>query len=695
MCLMLALWVAACGRSGLDDYLVGDGGLPDVREGSVPEGSPCNASSCPSGCCDSTGKCQAGTATTQCGNAGEACESCPALGFQQCDATRHVCSNQVTVCDAQTCSGCCLGNSCFAGTDPNECGAGGDTCQACQTEGLVCTAGHCTQPPACGPGNCSGCCFGDQCIAGTDQTACGAGGQQCQNCTGQGEKCVPSGGGGICEGMVGCGPSNCPGCCSGNICLSGNSSTSCGLSGSACTDCASFGESCNGAGQCVLNQNCGPQNCSFGCCEGDICTPGNLSQACGVGGMQCNDCQQFGEACVGQQCNVTPPCGPGTCAGCCDFQGICEPGTFDTECGQGGQTCEICTTVGETCQAQTCVPGPGCNAANCPGCCDAKGVCNPGNSSFACGFEGEVCADCAEFGESCQNQKCYSACNPSNCGGCCDSSGICQPGGSSDACGFGGGTCEDCLSFGETCQNEQCLTACNPQNCQGCCDANSVCQPGFLDTQCGGFGGACADCATLNPPSTCDASLFPPACASQQMTCPAPYPGCAPGTTTFPPATQPSCSPSDLANAAAACAAGASTTACQNFFNFEFTQNPACGGCLEPFDIDFVYETGVYSCIAPYVTSACNAATGCSANCSEDSCGSCPDTTSFDQCSTNVGTGQCATYAQPAQQCEQQAFSGPAAFCDPSQYSSFGAWLKGVGTQYCGGLIADAGAGGG
>jgi hypothetical protein len=690
---LLALGTAACGRAGLDDYL-GDGGLPDVLEGSIPDGpAVCSASTCPAGCCDANGKCQAGTQVTQCGSGGQVCENCPTHGFQVCDATHQACSNPVPECNGETCSGCCIGSSCFAGTDPNECGVGGSTCQACQSEGLACTGGQCTAPPACGPGTCSGCCFGGQCTSGTQQTACGLNGQQCQNCAGEGESCVVSGAGGTCETQAGCGPGNCPGCCSGNVCLSGNSATSCGISGNACANCEPIGETCNGGGQCVESQSCGPENCSFGCCLGNVCTPGSLTNACGFGGQACVNCQQFGETCAGQQCTATPPCGPGTCSGCCDFQGICEPGTFNTECGFGGQACEICTTVGETCQGQTCVPGQGCNPSNCPGCCDSTGVCNPGVSPIACGFGGEICADCAQFGEMCQNQQCFSACNPENCGGCCDGNGICQPGDDSNDCGFGGTTCESCVSFGETCQNFQCLSACNPQNCQGCCDGNSVCQPGFLDSQCGGFGSTCSDCATLNPPSTCDTSLDPPACASQQMSCPAPYPGCFPGTTTFAPTPEPVCSTNDLANAAAACAGGAATTACQNFFNFEFEQNPSCGGCLETFDVDFVYQTGIYACIAPYVTPACNGETGCSANCAEESCGSCPDTASYDQCSMTVGSGQCATYSQSAQQCEQQAFSGPAAFCNPGQYSGFGAWLQGVGAQFCGGVAVDAGTG--
>src|SRR6185312_11950402 len=100
---------------------------------------------------------------------------------------------------------------------------------------------------------------------------------------------------------------------------------------------------------------------------------------------------------------------------------------------------------------------------------------------------------------------------------------------------------------------------------------------------------------SLKPPSTCNGSLFPPQCASQAMTCPSPYGGCFAQPIT-PPLEQPSCATSDLQNAAAACAGGAQSTACQNFFNFEFGHNPACGQCLEQFDYDFVVEEGVFEC---------------------------------------------------------------------------------------------------
>jgi hypothetical protein len=198
VCLQLGLLLvgaAACGRGELDNSPGGEGGSSEPMDGSAPEGSvlegsapeasvpegsaPCSERTCPTGCCDATGQCQPGDTITQCGNGGEACQSCPVLGFATCDATRHACSNEVPQCDAETCPGCCVGTSCFAGTDPDVCGVGGAACQSCPSGG--CNAGHCS---ACGPANCAGCCDANgTCDPGFLDTQCGGAGSVCVDCT--------------------------------------------------------------------------------------------------------------------------------------------------------------------------------------------------------------------------------------------------------------------------------------------------------------------------------------------------------------------------------------------------------------------------------------------------------------------------------------------------------------------------------
>jgi hypothetical protein len=473
------------------------------------------------------------------------------------------------------------------------------------------------------------------------------------------------------------------------VCVGGTSSNACGFGGQPCQDCVARGLVCQGQ-QCLLIAQCNAQNCGFGCCEGNTCVGGTSSNACGFGGQPCQNCQQFGETCQGQTCQGQMGCNAQNCGfGCCQGN-ICNSGQSSNACGFGGAPCQNCQSFGETCQGQVCSVVGMCNAKTCPNGCCQFGVCIPGTLDNACGFGGQACQNCQSFGDICQGQVCVSTgCNANNCFGCCQGN-LCVPGTTNNACGFGGGQCLNCTAHNETCQGQQCLSACNSNNCQGCCDPNQICQPGFLNNQCGGFGGACVDCTTLNPPSTCNGNLFPPQCASQQMSCPGPYMGCG-APAIVPPVPQPTCSTGDLQNAAAACAGGAYTSACQNFFNFEFSQNPACGNCLQPFDVDFADQDGIFECIAPFVSASCNQSDACDFDCTTQSCGSCPDQMSYDTCRTNVGTGQCAKYQQAATQCEQSGYMGGGSFCNPAGYSNFGSWLQTVGGHYCGGGPIDAG----
>lgn len=549
--------VSACGRSDLDDYLVADGGklaetgtdAPNLQDVQPIEAAGCNASTCPDGCCDTTGACKSGSLLAECGILGEECRNCQAEGFQLCDPTRHACGNTVAECGPSTCAGCCEGDECFAGTDPNECGTSGEACQHCAASGLACNSQQCTQP-GCGPQNCAGCCFGDQCVGGTDQTACGVGGQVCVNCAASGSQCQPEGPGGACSAPPPCNPSNCQ-----------------------------------------------------GCCVGDACTAGTAPTACGIGGQTCTDCSSLGGTCV--------PEGPGT----------------------GG----VCTTQ----------PPPVCNAQTCPdGCCDGAN-CLPGNLNTYCGTGGAACTNCGASGESCTNQ---------TCGG--------QP------------------------------PSCNSANCAGCCDQTNTCQAGFIDTQCGQGGVSCEDCTVLVPASTCDVSVSPRTCESQQVLCPAPYPSCPSNLETPSPTQQDVCSATDLENAGEACEGGAHSAACQEFFSFEQSSNPACAQCLTPFDYDFSELTGLTTCVAPFADAACNHITACLVACTDASCANCTGAGALQNCQDEVPTSVCATYYDGAQ-CIDGAFFGAGSFCNPNQGTGlFGDWLEQVGEYYCGGQnVVDAGFG--
>ena len=210
---------------------------------------------------------------------------------------------------------------------------------------------------------------------------------------------------------------------------------------------------------------------------------------------------------------------------------------------------------------------------------------------------------------------------------------------------------------------------------------NGVCQDGFLDSQCGSGGIACVNCAAGS--TTCAVNQTPRSCSPTQTTCPAPYAGCPTGTVTASPSIESgACTPQDLTEAQAACAGGADTTGCSAFLQ-TLTSNgaQACALCLQPFVVPFAQGTGVFLCAAPFLPPACNQATGCYTDCETQTCMQCP-ASSVAACESQVVTGSCATFAQGVT-CIAAAETGAGAFCNPASYNNFGAWLQGVGANYC------------
>jgi hypothetical protein len=219
--------------------------------------------------------------------------------------------------------------------------------------------------------------------------------------------------------------------------------------------------------------------------------------------------------------------------------------------------------------------------------------------------------------------------------------------------------------------------------CSGCCDAKGDCHPGFVDTQCGGYGAACEDCTKLTPASKCDTTLATPACAADQMQCPAAYGGCPAG----PPATfthQAVCSKEELQNAAAACSGGYLSPSCSGFSGYESTQSAGCFYCLAPFFWDFTQVTGLVACAAPYLDATCAPQAGCYGSCMQSVCPSCATQAAESQCLMTAASGACATYSA-GNTCLGTALAGPASMCNPATYqNNYGAWLAAVGAQYCG-----------
>jgi hypothetical protein len=61
----------------------------------------------------------------------------------------------------------------------------------------------------------------------------------------------------------------------------------------------------------------------------------------------------------GASCSPMPVCNATTCAtGCCDARGLCQPGTLEAMCGSSGGLCSSCSP-GTSCSRGACTPGGG------------------------------------------------------------------------------------------------------------------------------------------------------------------------------------------------------------------------------------------------------------------------------------------------------------------------------------------------
>ncbi len=494
----------------------------------------------------------------------------------------------------------------------------------------------------------TGCCDGaGACRAGTDLRTCGALGQRCIDCA--------VGGFDVCDvathacgkKTTTCNSTTCStGCCrklsdGTSVCLGGRDASACGVEGAECVNCLLSGSSCDTLTRRCSASTCNAANCK-GCCAGTTCFVGTDPKLCGSTGGACEDCAIKGQTCVvsgaGGRCEGTPTCGPANCGGCCQGNS-CVTGADNTACGKFGQACTNCSAFGRVCaplgspSERTCIVPPPCSAATCPtGCCVGNTCVSPPTNA-ACGTAGAACTPC-------------------------------------------GAT--------ETCVGGKCTpTVTCPMTCAGCCQGNS-CFGGFLNTRCGSGGATCADCT---PAGSCNTGVVPRTCIGAN--CPAPYPACGVGITTPAQAqAQNVCDVgTDIADLRVACAAGPQSVACQNFLAFLKVTKPACLTCLSPFTFPFAEGTGVFACVAPFVTPACNRATGCTTDCVKTSCGLCPAGAEA-ACRNGVTGGQCNPFVTQAATCTTSALLvGPGAFCNPANPAyagNYGAWIAGVGTAYCG-----------
>ncbi|WP_244224547.1 hypothetical protein [Corallococcus sicarius] len=140
-----------------------DGGTPDGGSGTF-------CLDCKDGCCRE-GVCTSRTART-CGVGGVACSDCTEAKADTCTAQGTCACGNSPACGAN--ASACFGGRCI-------CGSGG----AC-SPGLACVGGQCV----CDPSTCAGCCLNNTCFIGTEKNECGKRGQACKKCD---RRCNPDG----------------------------------------------------------------------------------------------------------------------------------------------------------------------------------------------------------------------------------------------------------------------------------------------------------------------------------------------------------------------------------------------------------------------------------------------------------------------------------------------------------------------
>ncbi|MDP3505140.1 MAG: hypothetical protein Q8S33_32680 [Myxococcales bacterium] len=199
-----------------------------------------------------------------------------------------------------------------------------------------------------------------------------------------------------------------------------------------------------------------------------------------------------------------PRCSPATCSGCCDVNGLCQPGNTDFACGRG-QACANCTGFAGQCVFNSCVvlnEPPRCSAANCRGCCTLEGLCSAGTTDPSCGPRGTICTTCDPTSR-CEQQQCVRRCSAATCPGCCDLNGGCVQGFSNAVCGRGGVACQTCAAPSTCGASGVCVA---PPSCSACqpgeCCSNSVCVPVGPGT-CAATGIPNAECRLCPAPGAC------------------------------------------------------------------------------------------------------------------------------------------------------------------------------------------------
>lgn len=393
------------------------------------------------------------------------------------------CVGPPAVCDSKSCAGCCSANECHVGSGSDFCGTGGLSCSSCAID-QICRVGVCLTssiPPVdAGTRDAGGTSFdagvadagGEEVDAGVvdsgvtaiDSGVVDSGVVEVDSGvadSGVADSGVADSGTTVVDAGPGpsCSPSNCDGCCNGNVCQRGDSTTMCGAHGNACIQCGD-GLICSD-GSCKI-PSCSSSSCPNGCCQNNLCvTP--TQGACGTGGQICAACAG-GQVCDQGHC-ATATCGLTSCNGCCQ-NNTCVSPTRPNACGFSGNACTNCAE-GQSCGNGSCGL-TGNRYAGSP--CTEKADCQIGGTFGNCNtgsqWPGGYCQD------TCFILSCHSPdlCIDNNCYERCD-----RPRQGQDTC-RGGYLCESSQPDGGLAEPGRCVPDCFHRACSsGICDAQGYC----------------------------------------------------------------------------------------------------------------------------------------------------------------------------------------------------------------------------
>jgi hypothetical protein len=344
----------------------------------------CDATSCPDGCCTSSGAClrpgqQSGS---QCGLNGIACAGCDEPPAATCaNPSDRVAYRAPGSCAAGTCAYITQTFMCAFGCADGSCV--NDLCQGCLVPPSAVCVGNVRRsyesPGTCGTSGCTYSQVDTTCVFGCNGGACNP-----DPCAGVFCEQPPAA---RCNGNTRISYAS-PGTCSLGSCTYTESQTTCqfgcdGVTGQ-CTGDPCMGVSCTTPPVATCNGSVRRSYVSPGSCALGSCTYAQQDTTCASG---CNAGQCLGDPCMGVTCTSPPAaiCLNGTTrrtygsSGTCAL-GSCNYAPADTSCPFG---CANGSCIADPCSGVTCntPPGPTCQGAQ-RRTYSATGTCSSGTCAY-------------------------------------------------------------------------------------------------------------------------------------------------------------------------------------------------------------------------------------------------------------------------------------------------------------------------